>query len=209
MKNNFLKYENIIFDLGGVVLTLDYQKTIDEFSKLIGTDFKDFYSQYQQLAFFDQYERGEITSDQFRNEIRKAFNINSNNEEIDYAWNAMLGIIPDDRIELLLKLKENKRTFLLSNTNAIHLKRFNQIAKSNNNLNGLSSLFEKDYYSHLVGMRKPEKRIFKYVLNENNLKAEETLFIDDSIQHIEGAKQLGINSYLLDKNDSIISVFEK
>lgn len=203
------QFDNIIFDLGGVILTLDYQKTIDEFSNLISADFKESYSQYQQLSFFDKYERGEITSEQFRNEIRTAFNITSSDQEIDFAWNAMLGIIPNERIELLIKLKKEKRTFLLSNTNEIHLKEFNRIIKSNNNINGLSSLFEKDYYSHLVGMRKPERRIFDFVLNQNNLKAEETLFIDDSIQHITGARIVGINSILIDKDNSIINLFEK
>lgn len=200
------KFKNIIFDLGGVILTLDYQKTIDEFSKLANVDFNQFYTQYQQLTFFDEFERGEISTSQFRDNIRKEFNLTSSDTEIDFAWNAMLGYIPEERIDFLKNLKKEKRIFLLSNTNQIHLEKFNQIIEEKNNIDGLTSLFEKTYYSHQTGMRKPESRIFEMVLEENNLQASETLFIDDSKQHIEGAKAVGISAELLSQNDSIIDL---
>ena len=200
------KFKNIIFDLGGVILTLDYQKTIDEFSKLANVDFNQFYTQYQQLTFFDEFERGEISTSQFRDNIRKEFNLTSSDTEIDFAWNAMLGYIPEERIDFLKNLKKEKRIFLLSNTNQIHLEKFNQIIEEKNNIDWLTSLFEKTYYSHQTGMRKPESRIFEMVLEENNLQASETLFIDDSKQHIEGAKAVGISAELLSQNDSIIDL---
>ena len=201
LKNN---YKNIIFDLGGVILTLNYQRTIDEFSKLCNRSFDEFFSQYQQLSFFDEFERGEISANDFRNSIRKEFNINSTNQEIDFAWNAMLGSIPRERIEFLYELGNEKRIFLLSNTNEIHLKAFNEIVKRENDIDDFNTFFENAYYSHLVKMRKPETRIFDFVLYKNNLKPSETLFIDDSIQHIEGAKSIGIDAQLLPKDYSII-----
>jgi len=198
------KFKNIIFDLGGVILTLDYQRTIDEFSKLANVDFNEFFTQYQQITFFDEFEKGEISPSQFRNSIREKFNLVATDSQIDFAWNAMLGYIPEERIEFLKGLKSEKRIFLLSNTNQIHLEGFNRIIKEKNNMHGLSSLFEKTYYSHHTGMRKPDSNIFKMVLEDNNLDPSETLFIDDSIQHIEGAKEVGLNAELLPKDYSII-----
>lgn len=197
-------YKNIIFDLGGVIITLDYQLTINEFSKLCNRSFDEFFTQYQQLTFFDEFERGEITAEQFRDSIRKEFNLNVSNESIDFAWNAMLGSIPQERLDFLKELGKEKRIFLLSNTNEIHLKAFTEIILKENAVKDLAVFFEKAYYSHLVKMRKPESRIFDYVINENNLIPSETLFIDDSIQHIEGAKKVGLNAELLPKDYSII-----
>ena len=69
------------------------------------------------------------------------------------------------------------------------------------------NLFDKVYYSHEIGVRKPHSESFRLVLDENNLKEKEVLFIDDSPQHIEGAKELGIHTYHLKDNEEITTVF--
>lgn len=200
-------YKNIIFDLGGVILNIDYFLTEKAFSKLGISDFKSLFSQAQQTQLFDNYEKGFISSNDFRTELKKYLPKNISNQEIDNAWNAILLDLPIERIELLEKFKTTHRTFLLSNTNDIHIETFNQYLQKDFAIPDLSNLFEKMYLSYKIGMRKPDSEIFELVLKENNLKPNETLFIDDSIQHVEAAKKLGINAYWLDvKKESILDV---
>ena len=202
-------FHNIIFDLGGVILNIDYRLTIQAFGKLGFTNFEDRYSQAVQSGLFDLYERGEISSAQFRNEIRRAFKSRVTDEAIDLAWNAMLLDLPISRISLLERISESKRIALLSNTNEIHIEAF---GKQLNEL-GVSvrfgGLFERIHYSFEVGMRKPEARIFEHVLARHGFLAAETLFIDDSVQHIEGARAVGINTYHLrvDRGETIEGLF--
>lgn len=202
-------YKNIIFDLGGVILNIDYILTEKAFSKIGISDFKTMFSQAQQTHLFDKYEKGFISSDDFRTELKKYLLEKTSNGNIDTAWNAMLLDLPKERIEFLKKTKLTHRTFLLSNTNDIHIEEINSYLNKEFKLSDLSSLFEKMYLSYKIGMRKPDAEIFEFVLGENNLKPNETLFIDDSIQHIEAAKKLGIATYWLDvRKGSILQLFE-
>ena len=200
-------YPNIIFDLGGVIINLDYWATVRKFSELCGRDMTESYSQKKQDPIFDDLEVGRIQPQEFRDGLRRIFEFEATDEQIDEAWNAMLLDIPKERIELLKELGKNKRIFLLSNTNAIHKPVFEQILLDAVGLPKLDSLFENSYYSHEVGDRKPHTSIFEYVVNENGLNPSETLFIDDSIQHIEGARKAGLNAYHLTGSETILDLF--
>lgn len=202
------KYKNIIFDLGGVILNIDYLLAVKAFKDLGLGNFDAFFSQAQQQQLFDVYEKGQITSADFRNELRKHCNSDISDSTIDKAWNSMLLDLPQERLKLLMHYKQTHRTFLLSNTNEIHIDAFNDCLKNNFKIPNLSAYFEKLYLSYEVGMRKPDAEIFQLVLSENKLDPKETLFIDDSIQHIESAKKLGIQTYWLDvKKESILDLF--
>ena len=189
---------NIIFDLGGVVLDIDYNLTRDAFIKLGFKDFETIYSQLKQELIFDLFETGRITAADFRDVIRNYAEKKFNDGEIDAAWNAMIIKMPAERVVLLKELKKHYRLFLLSNTNEIHEKEFIRNITSSFGKNILPQLFEKVYYSHFSGIRKPDAEIFKLILKENQLAAEETLFIDDSPQHVEGALKAGLHALLLD-----------
>jgi len=206
---NILDCPNVIFDLGGVILNLDYEQTVTAFRNLGHRDFDASYSQLVQTQLFDRYEKGEITSADFRNGLRKGFNIHHSDGEIDEAWNAMLLDLPKKRLELLSKLATSKRLALLSNTNEIHIQKFTRSLEKHHNIADLSSYFETLHYSYQMGMRKPETRIFHHVLKHHNFKAEETLFIDDSVQHIDGARKAGLNAYHLqaNKGETILNLF--
>ncbi|MBC5772870.1 HAD family phosphatase [Pontibacter sp. KCTC 32443] len=186
--------KNIIFDLGGVIINIDYNKSLRELLKYSKTGSAMEFTQKAQSQLFDLYETGNSTCEQFRNNLRSEYNLEATDEEIDAAWNAMLLDIPQERIDLLQELGKKYRIFLLSNTNAIHLKKFNELVAHSFTIPNLDSLFEQSYYSHLVGKRKPDAAIFEQILAENNLDRTETLFIDDSIQHINSADSLGINT---------------
>jgi glucose-1-phosphatase len=201
--------KNIIFDLGGVILNINYQLTIKEFENLGVKNFEILFSQAQQVGLFDELEKGLISPQEFRDGIRNITKLKISDKDIDFAWNAMLLDFPSHRLELLGKIKNNYRTFLLSNTNSIHLIVYNNILKSTFGLENLSVYFEKEYYSHLIQKRKPNANAFEQILDENNLEPNETLFIDDSIQHVEGARELGILAYHLNipKGESIEQLF--
>ncbi|PIQ22830.1 MAG: HAD family hydrolase [Cytophagales bacterium CG18_big_fil_WC_8_21_14_2_50_42_9] len=200
--------KNIIFDLGGVIINLSIQSSLDAFQKLSRSGQVIAFSQKEQSKLFDDYETGRISNAAFRQGLRVQYDIDASDAEIDEAWNAMLLDIPQERIDLLLTLGAQYRLFLMSNTNAIHLTRFTQIVADSFTIPSLDALFEKAYYSHLIGQRKPDAIVFEQILAQNNLIPAETLFIDDSSQHIAGAQTVGIKTLHLAPPLTINEVFK-
>ena len=198
--------KNIIFDLGGVILNIDYRLTAKAFKEIGVINFDEIYSQAKQGQVFDKLETGELTPDEFR-EYMKEIVPSLQLSDIDKAWNAMLLDLPVQRIDLLKKLKNKYRLFLLSNTNEIHIKCFRKIIESSYGKNIFDAIFEHQYYSSDIGMRKPNPECFQYVLEKNGIEPSETLFIDDSIQHVEGARKLKINAYHLISGENITTLF--
>ena len=184
--------KNIIFDLGGVILNIDYQLTVEAFKKLGIDDFEEIFSQYKQSNLSDDFETGRITELEFYEGIKTISGKDFTFEEYKNAWNALLLDLPKERINILKKLSKKYRLFLFSNTNETHYKEF--VTKVESDFN---TIFEKTYYSHQFGKRKPDSDSFLSILKENNLIIEETLFVDDSIQHIESANLLGIRTLLI------------
>ena len=199
--------KNIIFDFGGVILNIDYKFTENAFSKLGLKDFDKIYSQATQKELFDVFEKGLISPAEFRTQIRKFIDADVSDVQIDTAWNSMLLDLPSERVVLLEKLKMKYKLFLLSNTNEIHFNNFSGYMKNKFKRDLFAEVFDKVYVSHKVHMRKPDAEIFELVLNENNLKREETIFIDDSFQHIEGARKVGLNAIFLEKGKTILDLF--
>ncbi len=198
----------IVFDLGGVLMNLSYRKTADAFRALGLKDFDAIYSQARQAGIFDAFETGKISSAAFRLSLREWLGSEISDEQIDTAWNAMLLGMPLKRIELLRALRNRYRIFLLSNTNEIHLQAVFAMMEKDHGFPDLGQIMEKQYYSCRMGMRKPDAEIFQYVLHEQGLTAGETLFIDDSIQHIEGARSIGIRSYHLKEGEELAGLFD-
>ena len=187
--------KNIIFDLGGVILDINYQATIDAFVEMGIKDFSNLYSQKEQKQIFDDFEIGKITSNQFISSIQSLSQNSISKDKIITAWNAMLLEINTEKLDYLLSLKERFRIFLLSNTNEIHISKFEAGLVKKNELKKFYNCFEKVHYSSRLSLRKPNLDCFKKVLNINKLNASETIFIDDSKQHIEGALKCGIKGY--------------
>jgi glucose-1-phosphatase len=196
-------FPNLIFDLGGVVLDIDYDRVAEAFQKLGLLDFDEIYSRKKQDHFFDDFEKGMMDDETFRKTINTFFNHPVPDVKIDEAWNSMLLEIPNERYHWLKSLKRSHRLFLLSNTNHIHVAAFTRIIIKKYGKNILEELFEKIYFSCELKMRKPDAEIFEKVVSENNLIPSQTLFIDDSVQHIEGAKKYGLNVLLLDKGKKL------
>ncbi len=200
--------KNIVFDYGNVIFDLDFSKGQKAWGALGINDPGKFYDFKTTDNVFDAFEKGEISPDEFRNYIRaKVPDVALTEEQIATAWNSILVGIEDGKHHLLLNLKSTYRPFFLSTLSAIHYPYIDKDLKSDFGFDSNEHLFEKIYYSHLVGKRKPDAAIFKQVLEENNLNADETLFIDDNVQNIEAAKKLGIKTYLLTAPDTILKVF--
>lgn len=190
---NNKKIKNIIFDLGGVIVDLDTAKTISAFSELSGIAEHDLMKTVHHPIFL-QYEKGEIACKVFREGVRKLFEMTTSDKEIDAAWNAMIGDIPMHRLEWLSSLQQNYRVFILSNTNHIHINYVHAIMNDNYGIEDFSTYAEKVYYSQQVGMRKPDTEIFKFVIDQNNLDPQHTLFLDDNLDNLNGAEGVGIQT---------------
>lgn len=202
--------KNIIFDYGNVIFSIDFSLTQQAFADLGINNATEFFGHRKQDNIFNAFEKGEIEADEFRTKIReKAGNADLTDEEINNAWNKMLLGIARGNNELLAKLKTKYRTFLLSNINAIHYDAVMDYLRREYGFEGNDHLFEKVYYSHFIGKRKPDADIFEHILADSNLKPEETLFIDDSPQHLETAAKLGIQTFLMTAPDTIQAFAER
>ena len=198
---------NIIFDLGGVILDIDFSKTQQAFIDLGITNFAEMYGFTHVDSFFRQHEAGKITDEEFIASLQKMAGSSLGTDVIQKAWNALLIRFPAERIELLKKLRQKYRLFLLSNTNAIHVVEFQKIYSNTFQNGSLVDLFDKVYYSNEIGMRKPNAEIYEFVLKDSQLLPEETLFIDDSLPNVEGAKQVGIQAIHLKPGQTILDLF--
>jgi len=199
--------KNIIFDFGGVIINIDYQLTVRSFQELGFSDFEEQYSKLKQSDLFDEFEKGLISPAEFRNRIREVSKKNLSDEQVDAAWNSILIDLPKSNIEFLESIKDKYRIFLLSNTNAIHELEFMKIIQQQFGEDVLQKTFERVYLSHHINMRKPDVEIFEYVLNENKLNPAETLFVDDSFQHIEGAKEVGLKTFYFENGKTLADIF--
>lgn len=198
------RINTLIFDLGGVIVDLAPQQTLAEFAALSNKPASEILAMYSQHPSFPAYETGRIGEEEFRNSIRQMFSIDVTDQEIDRCWNAMLVGIPPEKLIMLERLKSKFTTLILSNTNSIHLEYMNHVI-----LNGevLDAYVHHAHYSHKIGMRKPDREIFEYVLNSHSLTANQTLFLDDNTDNIAAAKSLGIEALLIEHPSRVNELF--
>lgn len=199
--------KNLIFDLGGVILDLSVESTLQQFAAISGLEPRLVTRLFQTSSGFTEYEKGMLDDDAFRDFVRKLYNVQASDDQLDKCWNAMLVRIPPQKLQLLLQLKQQYNVILLSNTNTIHLKYINGTVVPAAGGNALDYYFHRSYYSHLMKKRKPDAEIFEQVLQENNLKAEQTLFLDDNADNISGAQLLGIQTVHVTTPDLILDYF--
>ena len=172
-------YKNIILDLGGVILNVDYNRLVESFASYGVKDFDKIYTQKNQVDIIDRFEEGKCSIEEFRDGIRELVKMDLSDSQIDNAWYSMILDLPKERIQLLgiLKLKYN--------------------------------LFSKAYLSNEIKRRKPHSESFSWVCNDAGILPEETLFIEDTLHHIEGAKKMGLNTYWLTNGESLIDLYDK
>lgn len=196
--------KNIIFDLGGVIINLDNQLTEDAFVKLGARPFREYFGHGHAASFFKEYEVGRLDDRQFIDAIKELTGLSVADEEIVHAWNALLLDFPAERIQLLKELSTRRRIFLFSNTNALHLDHLRKIYRDTFPQGELDDHFERTYYSHLLGLRKPDISSYQHIFLENQLKGEETLFVDDAKINVEGAEAAGLKGLYLQPGTTLL-----
>ena len=207
LKSALHHISTIIFDLGGVILDLDMPKSLGLFARYSGVGTDTIMKGFTRAAWPRAFEKGEIAAADFRAEVRKSLNAGLSDDQIDAAWNAMLGELPLARLELLAKLRPQYQLLVLSNTNAIHVAAFDKIVAKVTGGNKIDDYVDKVYYSHELGMRKPEAGIYQRVIRENSLQPEATLFIDDMKENITSAADLGLQTIHLTNQDDLFEIF--
>lgn len=198
--------KNLIFDLGGVILDLSVDHTLQAFANISGLDKAEVTKRFVTSEGFIAYEKGLIDDAAFRAFVRDTYQVQTPDDALDAAWNAMLRGLPQNKLALLLRLKDRYQSVLLSNTNNIHLEYIDtQLVPAGEE--NLDRYFHRTYYSHRMHMRKPDADIFEQVLHDNNFLPHETLFLDDNADNIAGAKKLGIQTVHVTSPDLILDYF--
>jgi putative hydrolase of the HAD superfamily len=195
--------KNIIFDLGNVLIRLNPELTLERFRELGVGDFDQLYTLMKQTDIFNRLDTGAITVSTFREEIRRHAGLPLTDRQIDDAWCAMLLDFPDENIALLRRLRNRYRLYLFSNTNQIHMDYYLNKLEREKGSPLLPDLFVRTFYSHEIGFRKPDREAFQYVLESENMKPAETLFIDDLERNVVGARSVGIQACRFTKNDRL------
>jgi putative hydrolase of the HAD superfamily len=209
-------YDAIIFDLGGVILQLNYQASVDALGALFGQDVSSLYSQAAQGQLFDAFERGDITAASFRRGLVELLPGDHDpyiarladadfQQAFDRAWSAMLLDIPTPTLRLLQELKRHKQTLLLSNTNEVHLLWFRRdyAARHAATWGPFDDLFHAVYYSHELRQRKPDRAAFEALITRHGLNPARTLFVDDNRHNVAGAGSVGLQAVLHPSNAAL------
>ncbi|HPE55869.1 MAG TPA: HAD family phosphatase [Bacteroidales bacterium] len=199
--------KNIIFDFGGVIINIHHERVENAFKAIGVKDFERLFNQASQSDLFQKLEKGEISEQEFRDEIRDITGLNINDEDLDHTWNQIIGEYPPHRIDLLKNLRSNYRLFLLSNTNSIHFRYYISMFQDQFGF-AFESLFDGAYWSFQFGMRKPDPDPYLHLLKQENLQPGETLFIDDSVQNIHAARKLNILALHLNDQQDISTLFK-
>ncbi|MFN8296654.1 MAG: HAD family phosphatase [Chitinophagales bacterium] len=200
--------QTLIFDLGGVILNL--KNETDWFKENLLSNFHpEKLHQLQQNNFFHQFEKGKVSEQDF---IQQLKNISLNNEIsqelIIQNWNSVLLEIPQYRVDLLKRLSGKYKLILLSNTNSIHLQQIRKYVQQTFNENILEGFFDTCYYSHEMGFRKPDKELYTFVMQEQQIEPGEVLFLDDKAENLIEPQKLGWQTMRVNFNKLSINDLE-
>jgi putative hydrolase of the HAD superfamily len=184
--------KNIIFDFGGVLINLDESITYDILKSILNPEL----CKNLDEEVIYPFEKGLISEESFFNRLQRRSHKVCAGDIYVHAWNAMILDLPKNRIDFIRSLQKKYRLFLLSNTNITHL-RFvnNKLAKENNLGNWSSELFERAYFSHEIHCRKPDEKIYNYVLKDASISSTESLFIDDKLENVMAAEKIGLRTH--------------
>lgn len=192
--------QTLIFDLGGVIINLKTEQEWLEEDLLPNFQPEKFQS-LQQQQYFQQFETGKVSVPDFIQQLKDiAVDESITDDVVIHHWNGILKDIPSHRVDLLKKLAEKYRLVLLSNTNHIHMDFIRKYMQAEFGEDILQENFHTCYYSQEIGLRKPNKEIYEFVLKQQGVKASESLFLDDKKENLTEPEKLGIQTFLVDFN---------
>jgi len=198
--------KNILFDLGGVFLDINYQLTEKAFIDLGITDFDQRFNQQFSNTLFEDLETGKITPELFYHRFREETGTALTDAAIETAWNALLLDFPAERLDWLEEMGKKYPVYLYSNTNLIHYQRFMKMFEEKFEGKTFNDYFRTAYYSHELGLRKPYPASYSKIMELEKLRPAETLFIDDTLKNIKGAQEAGLQTLLLQPGMSLLQL---
>lgn len=193
----------VIFDFGGVLLDLDLDSTAKAFAALGIPDFKRLFTLYHASPVFLDLEIGKTDPKAFAEGIIREIGHSVSEQEVFDAWNTILGDFRQESLAFVNRLRKTMPVFLYSNTNIIHYEVFQQKIAETTPYAHLNDLFHRAYYSHEMGMRKPHPEGYLHILEQEGLQAADTLFVDDNLDNILGAKSVGLMTHHLQSEERI------
>lgn len=206
---NLYGIENIIFDLGGILLNTDRELTEQAFRELAPEKYEAAFATLEEDGVFEKFETGQLSVEDFRKAFKAQFP-EITDEQIDEAWNKMILDIPVEHLDLLKTLKPHFHVYLLSNTNPIHIEKLNNDIKEKHGIEeGLAAFFDEIYLSFEMKLRKPNYEAFEYVLHDKGMLPENSFFIDDLAQNVVAAEGAGIHAYCPTEKETLIGIFKE
>jgi len=193
-----------IFDLGNVIVDIDFNRVFGAWSDFSRVPLATLKQKFVMGEAFHQHERGEISDEAFAEALCHEMDLPLSYEQFSHGWQAIFVGLRPEVTAIMRKLRQQgHRVVVLSNTNRLHTTfwpdEYPEVRESADHI----------YLSQEMGMRKPETRIYQQVLEAEGFSANDTVFFDDNVDNIEGARQLGINSILVTGKDTIPEYFAK
>lgn len=197
----------VIFDLGNVLIDIDYHQSLDLMKSVLPTSLHNKVDTCYAAEFHKAFEKGQLSSAEFRQEFRHYFQTNWSDAEVNYYWNSLLGTIPAYRLDLVRQLKAQYQVGILSNTNEIHIEAVYAQLQTEHNLTNFDSLFDWVFYSHEMGLTKPNRDIYQQLLLELGTTANRVLFFDDLKANVDGAASIGIQAVQVLGPETLLNFF--
>ncbi|HBB91484.1 MAG: hypothetical protein A2X22_07675 [Bacteroidetes bacterium GWF2_49_14] len=201
--------KNIVFDLGGVLMNIDFRRTFNAFEIIGLRGAEEWFQREEVNRLCLDFEIGVYCPNELRRKFREITGFKCSDAEFDYAWNSLLIDFPPERIRRVQELAKKYKTYLLSNTNQIHSKHFNEELNKHFGIESLDHLLDKSWYSHNLGFRKPDEKIFVKMLKASRLNPEETLFLDDFEMNVRAAEAVGMRAIWITNGNTILEALEK
>lgn len=188
------RYSTLVFDMGGVVFALDFPQAVRRFQEIGVADAPKYLNPYHQAGLFGELERGQISTEEFRERLSDLCGKPLTLEQCRYAWKGFIGSVPTAPLKTILTLRSaGYRTLLLSNTNAF-ITEWGRSTEFDGQGHSMYHYLDELYFSCECGIMKPDPAIFRFMLEQERLSASECVFIDDSPANVAAARALGFTT---------------
>jgi len=196
--------KTIIFDFGNVLIDLDFDLCFDTFEEVTGIRWDRDNLPPEITSAIYKYDRGHISDEAFLWAFQQ-HSSNSDPRDLIRAWNSLIGYIHSERFSMLKELRSDYNLAILSNINNLHLRKIHLYLKKEHQITDFEDrYFDHVFYSHIIGMRKPDDEIYQHVTSTLAVKNSDILFIDDLSENIDAANSYGWHGQVHQPEDEIV-----